>query len=334
MKSTNNYLIKFISALCITVFGISGISSQTIDKNNNFQITLFPPIGTNWIKASTMVNDLSINLLLGLSEDETAFSLTGIGNITLNDVEGLQVSGVFNYIGNICEGVTIAGGMNITKRLHSGIQISGIGNVAGNIKGIQISGIANLAKNVKGSQISSIINVGKKVNGVQLAMLVNIAEESQYPIGILNIIKNGRYAVGIQYDETGNVFTSLRTGSNRTYGIIGVGYNNKEISRKISTMVGIGARIGLKHIKINNELYIQNIGLSEKSTIKVGYAVLPTVSLFKFLEFFAGVSVNYIYSNRQNSEKIFTKRYLWKDFSSERKKQINIGYQAGIQYVF
>ena len=100
-----------------------------------------------------------------------------------------------------------------------------------------------MGNEVVGSQITGVVNLAKKVSGVQFAALVNIADESDYPIGLLNLIKSGEYALGVQYDEVGTTAITLRTGSRFTYGIIGLGYNYRAHEKTLATIVGLGVHL-------------------------------------------------------------------------------------------
>ena len=65
------------------------------------------------------------------------------------------------------------------------------------------------------------------VKGVQWAGLLNIARNSDVPIGLINIIKNGEMGMAVTYDGIGNAVASFRSGGKYTYGILGIGYNHK-----------------------------------------------------------------------------------------------------------
>lgn len=81
---------------------------------------------------------------------------------------------------------------------------------------VRMTGIAD---DVNGVQFSSLVNKARKVNGVQFATLVNIADESDFPVGLVNIIKKGERGISVTYDLLGNTLLSFRSGGKYTYGI-------------------------------------------------------------------------------------------------------------------
>jgi hypothetical protein len=84
----------------------------------------------------------------------------------------------------------LAGFANVAREV-TGPQFAGFSNVARNIVGSQFSGFINTAEDVKGSQFAGFINVARKVSGVQVSGFINVADSSDYPLGIINIIRNG-----------------------------------------------------------------------------------------------------------------------------------------------
>ncbi len=72
---------------------------------------------------------------------------------------------------------------------------------------VRMTGIAD---DVNGVQFSSLVNKARKVNGVQFATLVNIADESDFPVGLVNIIKKGERGISVTYDLLGNTLLSFR----------------------------------------------------------------------------------------------------------------------------
>ncbi len=68
---------------------------------------------------------------------------------------------------------------------------------------------------------------------MQLAGLLNIAENSDIPLALINIIRNGEYGVSVSYNEAGSIIASFRSGGRITYGIVGAGYNHKASGKKM-----------------------------------------------------------------------------------------------------
>src|SRR3546814_17573647 len=85
----------------------------------------------------------------------------------------------------------------------------------------------NKAEDVNGSQFAGVVNIAKKVKGLQFAGILNIADSSDYPVAILNFIKNGEKYIGISPDETMHMLASFRSVGRVLYGIMEIGYNIK-----------------------------------------------------------------------------------------------------------
>ena len=164
---------------------------------------------------------------------------------------GIQASGVYNYSGS-GNGIAVAGVANMSKDSYNGLQLSGVTNIAGDVKGLQFAGVMNIAK---------------KVKGVQFATVLNIAEESDFPIAFINIIKNGKMGVSLSYDNMNNTMLSFRSGGKYTYGILGVGYNNKvNDGSNIVAEAGYGIHIPITNwLEINNEFKATSLGFSNEN---------------------------------------------------------------------
>ncbi len=232
------------------------------------------------------------------------------------------------------------------SRNEEGIAIAGLGSIIKNdLNGVQFSGVINIAKDVNGFQFAGVINKAKDVNGVQFAGLINIAENSDYPIGLINIIKNGEKSIAITYNEVGSIMTTFRSGGRVTYGIIGVGYNHKTSGRSYVTEAGFGIHINcLPWFRINNELKVACFGFSNNpfivnddrlsnTVITANYSLLPAFKISPHIELFGGPSLNYMNSGDTNTELNFG-HSIWKKSSSTRLLQIYVGYQAGVQFIF
>ena len=260
----------------------------------------------------------------------------GLGNIA-GDVIGFQMGGLGNIAGNTV-GFQLGGFGNITGNAI-GFQFGGVGNIAGNISGFQLGGLGNIAGYVSGFQFGGVFNYAKRVSGVQFAGLVNIAESSDYPIAILNIIKNGEYGISASYNELGSAMLTFRSGGRVTYGIIGVGYNHKADGNWFTTEAGFGAHINiLKWFRINNEIkggHIGNYTGENKFNVNyANYALLPAFRPLRNLEIFFGPSINYIQADNADDKSMFPKNSLWEKSSATRLQQLYIGWQVGIQFIF
>lgn len=329
--------MKKILALLLCVSAYSTLFAQAnTEKSSTFQLSFFPPLSTNGMYSSQYTNTFSINLLAGISKNEEAFTWGGLANIILNDAKGFQMAGLANYVGNDGQGFQNAGLANINKNKFTGFQMAGLLNTASEMKGFQLSGLTNTAKDVNGVQFAGLINIAKDVRGVQFAGLINIADNSDYPIGLINIIKNGEKGIAVTYDAIGSTVVSFRSGGKYTYGILGVGYNHQSSNNSLVAEGGFGAHIPVTSwFRINNELKTSTIGNNtDEPVFNAGYSLLPAFRIGKHIELFAGASINYMMTEDMSNHKMFPSHSLWKKTDSTRLQQLYVGYQFGLQYIF
>ncbi len=349
------------------------ISAQTSEPYSAVQVSFFPPLSTNGRDAGLYTNDFSLNILAGVSKNEQLLAFAGLANVIKNDANGLQWAGLCNYIGNKArglqfaglanyvgdeakglqwaglgnivmedfEGLQFAGLANISQDID-GLQFAGLGNISKDVEGLQFGGLGNISADVQGLQFGGLFNKAKNVCGVQFAGLVNIANRSDYPIGLVNIIKEGEMGVALGYNELGTASLTFRSGGRVLYGILGVGYNHevKDDKDALTIIAGYGAHINIcPKFRINNELTMESFGVfsdsdDEPDTFKAGYALLPAYRLGQF-EIFAGPSVNYMQTKNADMYDIFPKNSLWDEKSNSGKLQkVYVGWQAGVSFNF
>ena len=278
--------------------------------------------------------------------------VAGVTNINKGIYNGIQVGGVYNYSGS-GNGIAVAGVANMSKGAYNGIQVSGVYNYSGSGNGIAVAGVANMSKgsyiglqlsgvtniagDVKGLQFAGVMNIAKNVKGVQFATILNVAEESNFPIAFINIIKNGKMGVALSYDNMNNTMLSFRSGGKYTYGILGVGYNNKvNDGSNIVAEAGYGIHIPITNwLEINNEFKATSLGFSnDKVCYNASYLLAPSFTFLNHFNVFGGANFNYLYSNYVNSDDLFPNKCLWEKDNSDNKQRMFIGYQIGLQYVF
>lgn len=260
----------------------------------------------------------------------------GISNFTKDSNIGLQIGGIVNYSGS-ARGLMLGGIANITKDSNIGLQIGGIVNYSGSAKGLMLGGISNISGDFTGFQFAGVMNVAKNVKGVQFASIINIADDSDFPIAFINIIKNGKMGVSLSYDILNNTVLSFRSGGKYTYGILGVGYNDKvNDGSKIMAEAGYGIHIPVNHLfEINNEFKATSVGFSnDKTCYNFAYLLAPSVTFWNHYNIFGGVSFNYLNSNYEDSNDLLPKKYLWSKDTNDNAQRMYVGYQIGVQYVF
>ena len=180
-------LVLFISAHLIS---LGQVKKKIRQFDRNFQVSLFPGIGTNGIHSGSYYNKFSLNLFGGLSAGNQILEIGGITNVNIKSATGIQIAGLANIVGtnafvNLSEseertliitddfesnnkGIQVAGFLNYVRNHSTGIQLAGLLNVVGgDFKGAQIAGIGNSSGN----------NTSGYSAGLQLAGLYNITNE-------------------------------------------------------------------------------------------------------------------------------------------------------------
>ena len=302
-----------------------------------FHFSFMPPLSSNGINASQYTNGASFSILAGMSTNERNFTFASISNVIANEARGLQFAGISNYIGKQGQGVAFAGITNTTKGTYKGVQLAGITNIAkGTYKGVQLAGLLNTSKDITGLQFAGLLNIAGKVRGVQFAGLLNIAEESDCPIGLVNIVKRGEMGIALTYDILGNGIVSFRSGGKYTYGIIGFGYNHKlSGDNKTVAEAGYGVHIPCySWFQINNEFKVTSTATSDKPFLNASYSLLPSFKIKKHYNIFGGASLNYSTTTEMDNQTLFPQNNLWKKQTDSRLQQLFIGYLVGIQYIF
>lgn len=314
------------------------IFAQTGEKKTStFQFGFVPPLSTNGLKAQEYTNNVSFNILAGVSKNEKAFTFASLSNIILNNANGFQLAGLSNYVGNNGKGMLFSSLANIAKNHYDGFQLTGLINYTGKMNGFQLAGLTNIAEDITGFQFAGLVNIARNISGVQFAGLLNIAESSTCPIGLVNIIKDGELGIAITYNETGSTMVTFRSGGDITYGIIGLGYNHKASGpASYTTEAGFGTHINcLSWLRINNELKVSIMGnTTENPTFVANYSVLPAFKVASHFELFAGPSLNYMNIKNANDRGLLPNHFIWKKDHPSSLQRVYIGYQAGIQYIF
>lgn len=251
----------------------------------SYQLSLLPGISTHGLSSSRTVSRVSFNLIGGHAGGVSGVELSGVFALNELDVAYAQAAGLFNLVGG-----------NVR-----GIQAAGIANrVVGSFEGLQVAGLYNATgKHITGMQLAGIMNRAGKVNGVQLAALVNLADSSDYPIGLVNLIKNGHRNLSIEGDEQGYLRLSFRSGGRVLYGIIGLGYGLAGQQLPYQVQTGIGARlITGALVGLNAELTGRANTDFHRQQFRYDMALLPQVRLTPWLDLYGGPSLGAVSSNR------------------------------------
>ena len=163
-----------------------------------FQMTFFfPPLSTNGANNGNIINDVSLNLFVGVSGGVEAFEAGLFMNIDKYYMHGAQLAGFGNVVGADVRGFQGAGFVNVTGTHVLGAQGAGFVNVAGgNVTGAQGAGFVNVAGGkTTGAQLAGFVNVtGDTLTGFQGAGFVNVSGKSYNGVqtaGFGNVVSMG-----------------------------------------------------------------------------------------------------------------------------------------------
>lgn len=314
------------------VLATGSVANGQKGKTNDAHIGVIYPLSTNGQTAAQDTNNFSLHLIAGVSQQENTFLLSGVVASIRGDAYGAVISGVANCIGNQASGIQVAGVLNRVRNEADGAQLAGLANITGSAQGIQVAGLFNQAGDAN-VQIAGLFNKAKSVKGVQIAGLLNIAEESSYPIGLINVVKNGEMLVGVNADESGSILASLRSGGRVLYGVVGLGYNVREASAQYIAEGGIGAHLlGAKAFRARVELasaVMTNFedGVYGRQSMRAfaAYRIIPR------LEIFAGPTINHLIYKFDQVD-IRDDRYQWRWEGDDYFNGVYFGGMVGVQF--
>ncbi|WP_183556751.1 hypothetical protein [Mucilaginibacter sp. SP1R1] len=279
------------------------------------------------------------------------FQATAVYNNVLNNAYGMQAAGIINRTQNFTGGMQIAGAMNIdqqangffiaglvnrAKSLNSGVQIAGLFNTTGQSKGFQLASVCNWSAGEAGSQFAGVFNVAKKVKGFQFAGLVNIADSSDYPIGLINFIKNGEKSLALSTDETLFTHLDFRSGGRVLYGLIGAGYKSVDHETDYTLDLGFGVHIiNNNKFSLNGEYVTQLITDTKKKSYQTNaFRILPGYKLSRHLRLFAGPALHITSADAGDNAPV-KGWVLSRHISSDAKlTAVNVGLTGGLQLVW
>jgi len=260
----------------------------------------------------------------------TGVQVAGIANKVQDFKEGLQAAGLINIAGHVA-GIEVAGLYNKVNTFN-GVQVAGLLNRTESAKGIQIAGLVNNSKEKTGSQIAGIFNMAPKVNGVQFAGLFNVADSSDYPVALVNFIKNGKKTIAISTDQSWFTHIDFRSGGRVLYGLIGGGYKFTDSPVKYAFDLGYGVHI-INHPRFTFDAeygFQASLGAKDQSYQTNSFKVLPGFKLNRTLQLFAGPSLNYTSFNRGSNTDVpvwVLRRYS----DDDGLNVLHIGLTGGLQ---
>lgn len=179
-------LFRFVFFLLFGVVGSSIFCSGQKSTTTTFNLTLVPGLSTVGLEPSNNYSYFTLNLISGYQRGNYWFELSGISSTTVEQSNGIQIAGLANLTGvdffkdNTPKEILKAEMAN-TVPFMNGLQFSGLINyVRGNSTGAQATLGMNVSKAyTTGAQIGGLFNYsGKHLTGVQLSILANTAGES------------------------------------------------------------------------------------------------------------------------------------------------------------
>ena len=142
---------------------------------------------------------IRLNLLAGRHNNVAVIDIGTIANLSLGEVTGIEVAGLWNQVNQNFMGLQVSGIANRVCGDTTGLQVSGIANYngVGETIGLQIApvnvnqgestgvqiGIYNQAEIMSGVQIG-IFNIAENFNGMQL-VLCNLIKKSPVPFMVI-----------------------------------------------------------------------------------------------------------------------------------------------------
>jgi hypothetical protein len=222
-------------------------------------------------------------------------------NVALGDVDGAQLS-VVNFAGGAVDGaqigtVSVAGGhldgaqigvVNLLKGAANGNQTGVVNMAGGGADGAQI-GVVNLTTgNVDGAQIGTTNIATGEVRGTQIGVF-NYADVSDYPVGVVSVVRKGRTSVDGWVTESGIAMAGARHGGRVIHNVYGVGFRGPTPSGW-SFALGLGARAELApklHVDFEaiaywvqrREPFVEDAQIASLGA-SFGYALTPVFGLF------------------------------------------------------
>ncbi len=177
------------------------------------------------------------------------------------------------------------------------------------------------------------MNIAKSVKGIQLAGLINIADSSDYPIALLNFVKNGEKSISLTVDETLTGMATFRSGGKVLYGILGLGYNFKDDSKSLYAIEsGLGAHIRIsERFRVNAEVVNQHLmEFKGDHYAKYHIRLLPAYRMGR-ITMFAGPTFNYV-NYTEDKGYGFMNHYIWSKQGKKDFQGIYIGAMGGLQF--
>lgn len=352
-KTVNHFSANLLWGVSAGVAGFeaNGIGNNTFGSVNGYQASgLFNSVegdvqgfqAAGFMNITGRVRGTQIAGFMNITGDVEQAQIAGFMNIVNSSVLGFQGAGFMN-INRSMQGLQLATFMNISETVQ-GLQYVGFMNIAESVEGLQYAGFMNIAGKVKGMQSAGFMNIADKVDGVMMAGFLNIAEECDYPIGPVNIIENGRMRLVLSANDLGAANLSFKSG-NKTYGVVGAGYNEQKEPLKYHVNAALGFSQPLMsklvlHLEAGSAFYIDRLedenDLENRGVNIHSIKALFDVPLTRRIGLYAAPTLNYMVTNRSEAADLIESPLYEKtcDCSSGRFQKLFLGAEAGVYFSF
>lgn len=266
-----------------------------------YQVSLTPGLSSQGLFNSQVVNQVSLNVIGGHTAGVNGVEVGGVFNINQTNVRHVQVAGLFNVVGSNVNGVQLAGASNVVMQDISGVQVAGVHNRTRSVNGTQLSGVVNVADDIRGMQVAAVANVASRVKGVQLAVLVNVADSSDFPIGLVNLVRTGSKSLTAGLDESGMAQLTFRSGGRVLYGLVGAGYYVNGHPMSYGLEAGLGVHVlQAGAFGLDGEVgHRTSTDFRKDSESRLSLRLLPRLHLGRHWGATGGPTVSYAYSHNQ-----------------------------------
>ena len=237
-------------------------------------------------------------------------------NVVLGDVRGAQLAPV-DIAGGRIEGAQI-GVVALAKGDSDGAQIGTVSIAAGSLQGAQVGVVSVLGGSAVGAQAAVVNVAGSDVQGAQVGVVnvthgavdgvqigttniasgevrgtqvgvVNYADVSDYPVGVVSIVRHGRTSADGWVTESGFAMAGVRHGGRVIHNVYGAGYHGFGTAAW-SFALGLGVRAELApklHVDFETIAYWlqRDVPFSQDAQVasigaSFGYAITPVFGVF------------------------------------------------------
>lgn len=303
--------------------------------------------------------------LFNFNRNNVSFlQVAGLSNIVGGSTRGIQLAGLYNNVSNTAWGLQVAGLLNQAHYFTGGIQMAGLANMDQEVAGLQVAGLMNSYNRSKGItlagltnfalngswaqiagllnksgdvgvlQLAALMNKAKKVKGIQIG-LINAADSSDYPVGLINFIKNGEKSITLSTDETLFTHVDFRSGGRVFYSLLGAAYKPGNDKLKYGLNIGLGAHIINRPKFCLNTEYVAGVITDINKSLDQYYALklMPGYNITRTVRLFAGPSLNFTTADAVD----YVRDYGWILNKHQANAHINttyIGVSGGLQFVW